>query len=349
MRWTQQVLDEVRENISVPLPVIQEVRARRDLVRQAASTFQGAKRTFPSGSSTHWTAIGRILATEQGVDGDCGVVLGRGGKWWPLGPDGDDVGAAEVVGEVQSSIGETIRESYPKAKLWATTKRAIVVRFGQPIKDYEADDPSVDLIVALDRIGAPGLWIPNLAAGRWDASHPEKHNELLNGGTKTLRVTRARVVRLSKGWARCNGRPVSGFNLEALAWEAVEPGQGVATALLALFDHGATSLASELTKDPAEVSGSIRLPGSRDTAVKKMASARDAVQEALDNDDDEDAVRESLGRIFSNVMSRTEAKAYMARALADGNREVSVTRSGSLLVGSGGSLLKTTRSYGDDR
>lgn len=351
MSYTEQVLEEVRSSIEVPLPVIEAVRERRNLVRDAAATFPGAKRTFPSGSATHWTAIARILKTEQGVDGDCGVVLDRRGQWSLLGPDGECLGPTDVVTEVQGWIGPIIREEYPQAKVWTTTKRAIVARFGQPLDDYPDDDPTVDLIVALDRVGAAGLWIPNLYAGSWDASHPEQHNELLNAEPKSLRIKRARVVRLAKGWSRSNGRPVSGFNIEALALEAVTPYQTLSRALLAFFDLGATSLAEGLTQDPANVSGSIKLPEgkNREDVVRKFERARDAVQEALDNDDDEGAVREALDGVLPNVVSMEEAKSRMAHALGNGNAGVTVTRTGILTAGAGGAGFKTTRSYGDAR
>lgn len=350
MGYTLDVLDEVRADIEVPQPVIEEVRNRRDVVRAAANQFLGAKRTFPSGSATHWTAIGRILTTEDGVDGDCGVVLSRAGVWHELGPDGDDVGPSDVVEKVRTFIGPIIREDYPDAKLWVTGKRAILVRCYEPIEGYEDDDPTVDLIVALDRIGELGLWIPNLYTDSWDASHPEKHNALFNADPKSLRVVRARVVRLGKAWSRSCGRPVSGFNVEALAWEAVESGQGVAKALLAFFEHGASSLAVRRTKDPADVSGAIKLLQPKDVVVAKFVKARDAVQEALDNDDDEDAVRDALRRVFPRVMTTTEAgKQRFARALRNGNDGLSVSVGAGLTVGTSGASVPTTRAFGDAR
>lgn len=71
------------------------------------------------------------------------------------------------------------------------TKRAIEVNF--------PDGPSVDLIVGLTRKDAAGLWIPNLHSSSWDASHPERHTELLTAAPKALRVTRARAIRLGEG------------------------------------------------------------------------------------------------------------------------------------------------------
>jgi hypothetical protein len=342
--YTQEVLDEVRSEVQVPQAVIDEVRKRRDLVRSAAHKFTGAKRTFPSGSATHWTAIGRILATEPGVDGDCGVVLSRAGQWWELGPDGAGVAPSDVVEQVREFIGPQIREEYADAKLYVTGKRAILVRFAKPVEGYEDDDPTVDLIVALDRRDAPGLWIPNLNSDSWDASHPEQHNALLNGESKSLRVVRARVVRLGKAWSRSCGRPVSGFNIEALAWESVESGQGVARALLAFFEHGASSLKAANTKDPAGVSGSIKLLKSRDTVVAKFASARDNLRAALDSDDDEEVVRDALRHVFPRVMTVKEA---MAKRLRHGNSGLSVSVGAGLSVGTSGTTLKTTRAFGD--
>lgn len=345
MGCTQEVLDEVRSEIQVPKAVIDEVRKRRDLVRTAAAKFTDARRTFPSGSATHWTAIGRILSTEPGVDGDCGVVLSRAGQWWELGPDGAGVGPSQVVEQVRQFIGPHIREEYEDAKLYVTGKRAILVRFSSPVPGFADDDPTVDLIVALDRRGQAGLWIPNLNSDSWDASHPERHNALFNADPRQLRVVRARVVRLAKAWSRSCGRPVSGFNIEALAWEAVETGQGVARDLLAFFEHGAASLKRANTTDPAGVSGSIKLLQPRDTAVSKFATARDYVRKALANDDEE-VVRDALRAVFPRVMTIKEA---MAKRLRHGNAGVSVSVGGGLTVGTSGTPIKSTRAFGDAR
>lgn len=348
MGCTSDVLDEVRDDVQVPQPVIDEVHNRRDVTRVAAAQFAGAKRTFPSGSATHATAIGRILATEDGVDGDGGVVLSRAGVWWDLGPDGEGVGPCDVVEQVRAFIGPIIREEYSDAKLYIAGKRAILVRFHEPIEGFEDDDPTVDLIVALDRIGQPGLWIPNLKSDSWDASHPEEHNRLINADPKSLRVVRARVVRLGKAWSRSCGQPVSGFNIEALALESVQSGQGVANALLAFFEHGASSLAKRRTEDPAGVSGPIKLPKAKDVVVAKFEKARDAVQEALDNDADEDAVRDALRRVFPKVMTASEAgKKRFARVMPGGNDGLSVSVAGGLTVGTAGASFNTTRSFGD--
>ncbi|MEZ5182210.1 MAG: hypothetical protein R2702_10105 [Acidimicrobiales bacterium] len=98
------------------------------------------------------------------------------------------------------------------------TKRAIEVRF--------PDGPSVDLIVGLTRKDAPGLWIPNLNSGSWDASIPGD-TELLTAEPKSLRVARARAIRLAKAWNKQPTQPgLCSFNLEALALAAVESGMG---------------------------------------------------------------------------------------------------------------------------
>ncbi|MFV0308821.1 MAG: hypothetical protein ACK5OX_13880 [Desertimonas sp.] len=59
-------------------------------------------------------------------------------------------------------------------------KRGITVRMHAPLGN--GADPYVDVVAAMNRRDAPGLWIPNLALSRWDASHPQCHVELMLAG-----------------------------------------------------------------------------------------------------------------------------------------------------------------------
>jgi hypothetical protein len=71
------------------------------------------------------------------------------------------------------------------------------VTFNDPVTPEE--DPSVDLVSALTRKDAGGLWIPDRRATddkkKWSPSHPEKHTELFIEGARELRALRARVAR----------------------------------------------------------------------------------------------------------------------------------------------------------
>jgi hypothetical protein len=157
----EQVLNEVRKSIAPEDKVLKAARERRDLVKGLATKFRGTARCFNSGSVAHATANNPIN------DADCGVVLDRR-HHADLGPDGAGVGPCAIVDELVKAITPTIKAKYPKATV-TTTKRAIVVKFNEPIDD---EDPSVDLIVGLTRKKDDALWIPHLEANRWDPSHP---------------------------------------------------------------------------------------------------------------------------------------------------------------------------------
>lgn len=130
-----------------------------------------------------------------------------------LGPDGDGVGPDEIVQQMLDDIAGKVQAEYPAARL-KTTKRAILITFHSPLSSGE--DPSVDLVVCLDRRFADGLWIPNTDQHRWDPSDPEEHTRLLTDEPKSLRVIRARAIRLAKAENKREEKvPLCSFNLEA--------------------------------------------------------------------------------------------------------------------------------------
>ncbi|NKX08785.1 hypothetical protein GS944_18400 [Rhodococcus hoagii] len=137
---------------------------------------------------------------------------------------------------------------------------------------------------------------------------PEKHTELLTGEPKSLRVTRARAIRLAKAENKRPGAkpdpPVCSFNLEALALMFIQPGQNVATALLELWERGAADLARRNTPDPAGVSAPIKV-ADRTYAVERLTHAATMLRSALDNDDDECRVRSALVQLWPDFVSAT--------------------------------------------
>jgi hypothetical protein len=343
-----ELIDEVRQHVQIPKPVVDEARARRDAVLAAAGASADARHTFGSGSLAHSTAIAGVGGRDTHVDADGAVVIDRRLRA-ELGPDGDEVGPSGIVGEVRDFIGPKIRESYKKATLHLDgRKRSILVRFHEPLDTGE--DPTADLIVALDRRNAPGLWIPQLRRGGWDPSHPERHTELITGGGTALWRTRRYVIRLAKAWNNLQTKPpLCSFNVEALAYEAVEPRMGVAEALEATLRHGPTTLPDGLTKDPARVSGTIGLPHGKDHAVKRLTKAADELERMLERPNDEELVRDGLATLFPSLVSPptgSQSLAGFADALRSGNDRVSVT-TGGLTVAMTGRTIKTTGAFGD--
>lgn len=333
-------LEKIRKQIAADPEVLSEAIVRRDAVLAVARTLPGTARTYTAGSVAHRT-VNRPVS-----DADSGLVLDR--RSFPeLGPDGDGEGPGVVVDDLVELVGEGIVDDYPKATV-DTHKRGLLVSFNEPLKEQ---DPTVDMIVALTRKEADGLWIPNLDTGKWDASHPEKHTELFTSGSKELRVLRARTSRMAKAW-NCqwekDDRAFSSFNIQALAYEFVtDEEMSFEEAASGWFRYAATELAKGPTKDPAGVSPDINLLLDQETVVTRLEKAAANLEEALLHDDDPEAVAELLGRVFYDYAEVDEhSKAGFARVLRSGNTRISVTTTGAVALGTAGKKLKTTHAYG---
>lgn len=348
MGYTSTVLDDIRSQLAPEDVVLKEARERRDTVRRAAESFPGVLKSYGSGSLAHGTANCPVHQRDKGLDADCGVVLDRRAHQL-LGPDSvTDEGPNRIVDEMLEHLRPKVLAHYPAAR-FDITKRAIFIEFHAPMGSGE--DPTVDLVVGLRR-REEGLWIPNTEQRRWDPSHPEKHTELLTGEPKSLRVTRARAIRLAKAENKRPGTkpdpPVCSFNLEALALMFVQPGQNVASALLELWERGAQDLARRNTPDPAGVSAPIKV-ADRAYAVERLTHAATTLRSALDNDDDEYRVRSALAQLWPDFVSANpsgETKARIAARLQAG-KPLAVTSTGALATT--GAALKPTRSFGAQR
>jgi hypothetical protein len=344
MGRTADILADVRAQLAPDDRVLDAARERRDLVRDAAESFYGAQRSFRSGSLAHGTANCPIHRRDRGLDADAGVVLNR--RFHPtLGPDSPtQEGPSSIVEQVRSHLELRVRNKYPNTTL-DLTKRAILISFHEPLPSGE--DPTVDLIVALERRDQPGLWIPNTEAARWDPSHPEKHTQLLNAEPKSLRVARARSIRLAKAENKRTGTPpLSSFNLEALAWMFVAVGVDEAQALLILWSGGAADLAHRLTPDPAGVSAPIKVHD-RAEAVRRLEDAARRLSSALSRDDDEHWVRAQLQPLWPEFIADQLGAATKARAAAQlrSGASLRVTGTGALST-EAGLQLKRPRSFG---
>jgi hypothetical protein len=338
MGVTEIVLNEVRKDIEAADAPLKEARNRLRLVRDIAAKYPGALRTYASGSLAYHTV------THPVHDGDGGLVLDR--RWYPkLGPEGDGQEPEEITAELCDFIGAELRETYPNARC-GKSKRGPKITFGEPI---EEQNPTVDLVVALTRREGAGLWIPNLKRNTWEPSHPEDHARLLNDGSSALRATRRAVTRLSKAWNTQYSDPaMSSFHLAVLALEFVVPNLGVPAALHALFDAGAKRFeAGRSTPDPSGVSAPLKLLVTSEVAGRRMRSAATALGEALDNDDDEAAVRSALHRVFWQYVD-DPAPSELGRTLAAlrTNRPVS---SAALGLAGAPALIPATRAFGEDR
>ena len=186
------MLQEVDARLRLSPNLLSAARARQKRVQAVAASFTGWLRNYEAGSLAHGTPIFTPIFT---ADADCGMVLDR--RSYPrLGPDGEGEGPSAILEEVRTHVLEALRPDYPSIR-FRITKRAIKITFHDPLAD--GSDPTVDLIVALTRKDAEGLWIPNTEQERWDPSHPERHTELLADPSDPLREARALAIRLAKG------------------------------------------------------------------------------------------------------------------------------------------------------
>jgi hypothetical protein len=347
MGLVRDILNDIRKQIAPSDRTLEEARRRRDLVAEASMKLEGALRWFRSGS------VGHGMVNKPVSDADSGIVLDRRNERYArLGPDGVGEGPEEVVDELCDLIRNDVRKDYPEANV-GTSRRGILVEFNEPRNDEE--DPSVDHIVTLTRKDADGLWIPDLDAGReedrWTASHPEKHTELFTSGARDLRSLRARVARLAKAW---NGqwdegdRALSSFNIVTLAWEYIDdPSVPLDEALAGWFAYARDEIRKRETEDPARVSDPIRLLLTRNEVVERLADAAKRLRHALDNEEDEDAVKRDLADVYPDYVKPPASKESLADALRRGNSRVGATSTGISLGGA--TAIKTTRAYGGER
>lgn len=330
-------IEDVEKMSNADDEALSEARTRRNTVFDAATRFGKNLGTYPSGS----VAMG--VANNPVEDADGGLILDR--RCFPtLGPDGDGETPTAVVAEIHAHVSSLIRQTWPNATVH-DMKRGLTIRMHTPL--LNGQDPYVDLVIAMNRVSGSGLWIPNLTAGRWDASDPQKHVALITTGSRALRRCRARVVRLAKVWNKQFSSPgLSSFNIVALALECITTPEPIDVALLRFFDHAASSLAIRRTEDPARVSGPIKLEMPKDTVISRLGAARDHLAAAIDADD-LDAVASELHRVFWKYLPDPQplgSKASIADALRTGTPRLRST-TGIAVAGA----VTTKRSFGGHR
>lgn len=333
------VIDAIRRQVAVDPNVLEAAKARRDRVRELAQEHDAARAGYNSGSVAHGTANAPLSDT------DCGVVLDR--RCFPqYGPDGAGLSPKPLLLGFQEWILPRLRADCPHV-ICEITKRALLFEFHETLELESGieTDPSVDLIVALDRVRAPGLWIPNTEQVRWDPSDPQRHTELFVNTEKRLRVHRARVIRLAKVAVKNDGerKVMCSFNLEALALEHVTQVGSIAESLAGFLLAASEAIASGLTEDPARVSGRIKLP---DGVTLEMASRRlgelgGIVANSLAASSEAEA-RRILSGVFGPQIDdvREDERSSLRRALDSRNGAAAAALIGSPRP------LKPRRSYG---
>ena len=338
MTNTESMLKDVLEILAPDKQTLLAVRTRRDEVLKIVQKYPGILRTYWAGSMAHKTA-------NYNADADGGAVLDRR-SFLELGPEGNGEGPRGIVKDVRAYVTERLKVNHPSVK-FRGTKRGMKITYNEARDN--GDDPTVDLIIALTRKG-DGLWIPNLKNDQWNASHPERHTELMREEPVTLRRPRAQVVRLVKGWNTQYKSPcLSSFNITALALECIEDGMNLADGLASFYDHAARELQRVLTPDPASVSPSIKLLMDRETTLGRLRQARDGIRTAIDQDDVLQTVEDELYQVFYELIeppSGSNSKPALANILKNGGSPIGVASGFATLRTS--RPVKTTRAYGAD-
>jgi hypothetical protein len=321
-------LDDIRQQIEAQDPALGAARTRRDDTRHAGACFPGALRTFSSGS------LATGFVNHPVDDADAGVVLDR--RHFPeLGPDGEGELPYDIVDKVHDHIRDPLRDIYPKLRI-EKMKRGLLIKPNEPI-DAE-QDPTVDLVIALNRAADDALWIPNLDKEVWEPSHPEKHVELFTEGSPELRRTRAWTTRIGKAWNKQWSDPaLCSFNIAALVREAITTPMPLDRAVATFFEHSANAIADGPTADPAGVSDPIRLPLGRDVAVKRLTAGADGLRDALAGDDDPERVADALSRVFPD---------FIEAPLGSKAATAATARTGLLVPATAPAAFRGTRSYG---
>ncbi len=319
------VIDSIRRHVAVRNEVLRAAKKRRDFVRELAAGHQATRAEYNSGSIAHGTANAPLNDT------DCGVVLDRR-KFWTYGPDGDEEPPGELLESFRDWILPELRRNYPRVTC-EITKRALLFDFHETLT-FEGGievDPSVDLIIGLDRRDGPGLWIPNTERPGWDASDPERHTELFLETERDLRVHRARVVRVAKVAVKNDGerKVLCSFNIEALALELITETRSIAPALAMFLLASSKEIADRLTDDPARVSGPIKLPDgiSQAFASNRLRELGQIVGSSLSAETEPQARRILEGVFGPQIEEMRESEAEEVDALLRSGRSAIVPAS----------------------
>ncbi len=334
-------LDQLRKDIAADPDSLSEARTRLDTVLAAAMTFEGALRTYRSGS------VATRFTNDPVDDADGGVVMDR--RAFPaLGPEGAGELPNSLVEDLRKWIRPILREQYPNLVV-SLMKRGLLIEPFEPLATGE--DPTVDLVLALNRVEGDALWIPNLDTNSWNASDPEGHVTLFTAGSDQLRRTRRHVVRIAKAQVKQFVEPaVCSFNIAALAWECIRFGEPIDAALSRFYEYAASELDSRLTSDPAGVSPAIKVED-RIVAVKRFRKTAEGIQLAIEAGDDDVKVVEALAEfgVFWNLIDAPQGSSASAvqSAIASG-AALSITAAGALSTRPMGASnsVKPSRSYG---
>ncbi|MFE6361524.1 hypothetical protein ACFVP3_16230 [Streptomyces sp. NPDC057806] len=289
-------------------------RRRRLLAASARRAFRGST-TYFNGSVAHGDANTPL------TDVDLGVVLTREDAG-PYGPGKKS--ALALMETVRDVIHDDLDGEFPKLTIEvAGRRRAVLVRFGDPVTEGQSDF-TADVMTAIPHPSGRGLYIPNTKiADQWDRADPITHTKMVLKAIEDTKVVFARTVRLLKHWNGTHSKPMCSWNIKALALGCLDEPMPLINALQVFFTYAADEIDKGPTPDPADVAGPIPLNMPRHKVHKRLCTARDYVDLAIEHEaagrplsaqhalhqvlpelvPDADATQEEAGRLASTVRS----------------------------------------------
>ncbi|MFK0105275.1 hypothetical protein [Streptomyces sp. NPDC091217] len=173
------LLDQGRRKIQVTDEELAEAKRRRRLL--AASV----RRAFP-GSTTYFNgSVAQGDANTPLTDVDLGVVLTKQDTE-PYGPGKKS--ALPLMEIARDAIHDDLDEEFPKLTVEVVgRRRAVLVRFGEPITAGQADF-TADVMTAIPHPSDRGLYIPNTQiTDGWDRADPITQTRMCSRPSRTRR------------------------------------------------------------------------------------------------------------------------------------------------------------------
>ena len=266
----EQLLEQARHRIQVTAEELAEAKRRRELIAAALRAEFPGSRVYFNGSVAHGDALTPL------TDIDVGVVIAEALRTHGPGKKGP----RDLMARAAEAIRRALKDEYPKLTVQVEgCKRAVLVRFGDPVHPGERDF-TADVICAVDNLTGPGLHIPK--GHGWSRSHPEAHTQLVLDAIDDTQVAFAHVVRLLKHWNRRNGKPLCSWNVKALALGCITAPTTQLAGLSMWFGYAADELDRGETADPARVAENpIKLNAPRTEVVTTLRHAGKRLDEAI--------------------------------------------------------------------
>ncbi|MDG9725274.1 MULTISPECIES: hypothetical protein [unclassified Streptomyces] len=335
-----QLLDEGRRKIQVTDEELTEAKRRRTLL--AASV----RRAFP-GSTTYFNgSVAHGDANTPLTDVDLGTVLTKKDAE-PYGPGKKS--ALTLMEIARDAIHEDLDDEFPKLTIEVEgRRRAVLVRFGDPVTPGQADF-TADVMTAIPHPSGRGLYIPNTKiATQWDRADPITHTRMVLQAIKETKVVFARTVRLLKHWNGTHSKPMCSWNIKALSLNCLDEPMPLINALRVFFTYAADEIGKGPTPDPAGVAGPIPLNMPRPDVHKRLCTARKYIDLAIEHEKNgrPGLAQHALHQVLPELVAKPDATEEEADRLGQAARAGAPAISGLGLV-TGVVTPTRTRAWGE--